>query len=244
MRLAPYRISIPLQLKSYLRLPAYWVPTLLFPVMLYVMFGTGGSGLAADYRMASFVVYGAVGVGFFQFGISIAQDRESHWERYRRTLPSAAGPRILAQIVTAIAFAAAAAVLVIAAANVMSAPTASPARIVGLLVAALFIAIPFAMLGIALGYWTNARSAVAIANLLFLPMAYVGGLWIPPQNLPQRVAEISVFTPTRHAGEIAWAVVGAGAIPLSSVAWLIGYTAVFTVLAYAGYRRDETRRYG
>ncbi len=244
MNLAPYKVSIPLHLKSYLRLPAYWVPTLLFPVMLYIMFGSGGSGSAANRLMASFVVYGVVGVAFFQFGISIAQERESHWERYRRTLPSAAGPRILAQIVTAIAFALAASLLVIVAAHFLSSPTASLPRLAGLLVAALFIAIPFTLLGIALGYWTNAKSAVAVANLLYLPLAYVGGLWIPPQNLPSRVAEISLLTPTRHAGEIAWAIIEGRALPLSSLAWLFGYALVFAMLAYWGYRRDETRRYG
>ena len=70
MMLAPYRLSAQLHLKSLLRLPAYWVPTLLFPVMLYVMFGTGGCGIASDYRMASFVVYGVIGVSLTSSSVS------------------------------------------------------------------------------------------------------------------------------------------------------------------------------
>ncbi len=243
MMLALYRISALLHLKSLLRLPAYWVPTLLFPVMLYIMFGSGDRGIASDYRMASFVVYGVIGVAFFQFGISIAQERESHWERYRRTLPAAVGPRILAQLVSALVFALGAALLVIAAANLLSAPTAGPLRLLGLLVAAFLITIPFTLLGIALGYWTTSKSAVAVANLLYLPLAYLGGLWIPPQGLPQRIAEISPFTPTRQAGEIAWAVIGGSAVPVTSVLWLTGYSILFAALAWWGYRRDERRRY-
>lgn len=238
-----YLTAIRLQLRSLLRLPAYWVPTLLFPVMLFAMFGSGGSGIASDYRMASFVIYGVIGVAFFQFGVSIAQDRESHWERYRRTLPSAAGPRMVSQVITATVFALAAAVLVIGAAFLLSAPTSGAGRILGLLLCAFFMTIPFTLLGIALGYWTTSRSAVAVANLLYLPLAYLGGLWMPPQNLPSGIAALSPFTPTRHAGEIAWAVIAGRDIPMTSAGWLLGYSLLFAVAAYWGYRRDERQRY-
>lgn len=238
-----YRTSIRMQLKSLLRMPAYWVPTLLFPVMLFAMFGSGGRGIASDYRMASFVVYGVIGVAFFQFGISIAQERESHWERYRRTLPASAGPRMVSQIVSALIFAFLAALLVIVAAYVLSAPSAGLARVVSLLMATFLITIPFTLLGIALGYWTTSNSSVAIANLLYLPLAYLGGLWVPPQNLPPGIATLSQLTPTRHAGEIAWATVGGHSVPLSSIACLAGFSMLFAVLAYWGYRRDERQRY-
>ena len=243
MMLAPYRLSAQLHLKSLLRLPAFWVPTLLFPVMLYVMFGTGGRGITSDYRMASFIVYGVIGVAFHQFGVSIAQERESHWERYCRTLPDAVGPRILAQLVSALVFGLGAALLVIAAANLLSSPTAGLLRLLALLVAAFLITIPFTLLGIALGYWTTSKSAVAVANLLYLPLAYLGGLLIPPQGLPQGIAEISPFTPTRQAGDIAWAVIGGSAVPVISIFWLAGYSVLFAALALWGYRRDERQRY-
>ena len=239
----PYLVSTELYLKSLLRLPAYWVPALLFPVMLYAMFGSREAGIAADYAMASFVIYGVIGVALYQFGVAIAQERETHWDRYRRTLPRAVGPRLTAQLAAAVIFALTAAVLVIAAAHVLSAPTVGPERIIGLLIAAFVITIPFTLMGIALGYWTTENSAVAIANLIYLPLAYFGGLWVPPEGLPSAIAAWSPLTPTRQAGEIAWAVVGGRAVPLESVGQLALYAFLFLGLAYWGYRRDEGKRY-
>ena len=238
-----YQKAIWLHLKSLLRLPAYWAPTLIFPVMLYIMFGSGGSGQEADFRMASFVVYAVIGVAFFQFGVSIAQERESHWERYRRTLPGAGGPRIASQIVSALVFALLAAVLVVIAGLFFSEPSIGAERISALLFAAMWVTIPFTFLGIALGYWTTAKSAIAWAQLLYLPMAYAGGLWMPPDRLPSAVAEISRFTPTRHGGEIVWAIVGGYPIPGESIIWLAGFSVVFALIAYNGYQRDERTRY-
>lgn len=238
-----YQIAIWLHLKSLLRLPAYWAPTLIFPVMLYIMFGSGGSGQEADFRMASFVVYAVIGVAFFQFGVSIAQDRESHWERYRRTLPGAGGPRMASQIVSALVFALLAAVLVVIAGMFFSEPSIGAERIFALLFAAMWVTIPFTLLGIALGYWTTAKSAMPMAQLIYLPMAYAGGLWMPPDRLPAAVAEISHFTPTRHGGEIVWAIVSGRSIPGESIIWLAGFSILFALIAYRGYQRDEKQRY-
>ena len=57
--------------------------------------------------------------------------------------------------------------------------------------------VPFAFLGIALGYWAPAEAALPIANLLYLVLAYAGGLWIRPSGLPAAVAAVSPYLPTR-----------------------------------------------
>ncbi len=194
--------------------------------------------------MASFVVYGVIGVAFFQFGVSIAQERESHWERYRRTLPDAVTPRLVAQLASAMVFALLTAILVIVVAHLVSVPTLTVLQVLSLLVATLFVSVPFVFLGIALGYWTNAKSAVAVANLLYLPLAYLGGLWMPPHLLPAGISAISVYTPTRQAGEIVWAIAGGQAIPWASAAMLTAFALAFAALAYLGYQRDEKQRYG
>ena len=39
--------------------------------------------------------------------------------------------------------------------------------------------VPFCTLGLAIGAWVKGRSAVAIVNLIFLPMSMLSGLWNP-----------------------------------------------------------------
>ncbi len=238
-----YKLSILMQLKSLYRMPVYWVPTLLFPVMLFSMFGSGDSGLSADFRMASFVIYGVIGVAFYQFGVSIAQDRESNWERYRRTLPWGFGPQLVSQVFSALIFALLTTTLVIIAALTLSEPTVSLEKIFALLLVSILITPPFTFFGVAIGYWTTSKSAVAVANLFYLPLAYLGGLWMPPDRLPAGISGISQFTPTRHAGEISWAIVGGHEVPVNSIIWLFGFTIIFAFIAYWGYQRDERIRY-
>jgi len=113
-------------LTELLRSPGYWVPTLLFPAMLYSFFGANDRGLAAPFVAASFAAYGVIGVAFYQFGIGIAQERESPWDAYVRTLPAGAGPRIAARVLAALGFAMAAAVLVLLVAAVLAGVTFAP----------------------------------------------------------------------------------------------------------------------
>ncbi len=193
--------------------------------------------------MASFAVFGVIGVALFQFGVSIALDRETYWERYLRTLPGAFGPRMMAQLVNALVFSFLVVVLVILAAILLSEPTLDALSFISLGLWCLLISVPFVLMGIALGYWASSKSAVGIANLLYLPLAYFGGLWTPPDRLPDFAANISPYTPTRNAGEIVWAIVGQQPVPSNAVFWLIGYALAFAIIAYIGYGRDENKRY-
>lgn len=232
-------------LLSYLRTPAYWVPAVIFPAMLYSMFGaSASSGRVASYVMASFCAYAVIGVGFYQFGVSIAQARETNWEKFTRVLPRAFWPKLVALLVSAVFFAIIAVLLVILAAYLFSAPDADILTVARLIMATFIIAVPFVLFGVALGYLVSARAAVPLANMIFLPLAFLGGLWVRPSSMHPVVSEISLYTPTRHAAEVVWAVVGQRDIPAMSVLWLVAYAALFATLAWWGYRRDEATRYG
>lgn len=240
-----YKSHFKTTLLSLFRAPGYWVPTVLFPVMLYSMFGASVSNAAiSSFVMASFCAYAVIGVGFYQFGVSIATDRETSWERFQRVLPNVFWPKLLSRLFAAAVFALIAILLVVAAAEIMAKPSAEFFTVVKMISIALVIVLPFALFGVALGYWTTARSAVPIANMIFLPLAYLGGLWTHPSKLPEIIQQISYYTPTRHSAEILWAVVGKFPVPSESIMWLGGYSVAFAVLAWWGYRRDEARRYG
>ncbi len=240
-----YKSHFKTTLLSLFRAPGYWVPTVLFPVMLYSMFGASLSNAAiSSFVMASFCAYAVIGVGFYQFGVSIAQDRETSWERFQRVLPRVFWPKILSRLFAAGVFALIAILLVVVAAEIMAKPSATAFAVFKMVMVALAIVLPFSLFGVALGYWTSARAAVPIANMIFLPLAYLGGLWTHPSKLPEIIQTISQFTPTRHAAEILWAVIGEFPVPSASIYWLAGYSALFALLAWLGYRRDEANRYG
>ncbi len=114
-----------------------------------------------------------------------------------------------------------------------------------LLAAALALgSIPFAFLGIALGYWASPRGALPLANVLYLVLSFLGALWTTPDHLPRSLSVLSPLVPTRQYGDVLRGAVGGR--PWLPRDWLLlfAWAIVFAVLAVWGYRRDEGRRYG
>jgi len=227
-----------------LRLPAYLVPTLGFPTLFFAIFvAPHVDRTEAPLAMALFAGFAVLGVAFFQFGVGIATERQSPWERYLRTLPLAPGTRFAGRILSALAFGSASAVVLIGTALAITSVALDSGRWLQLAAALLLGAIPFALLGIALGYLTSPRAALPIANVLYLGLSYAGGLWTTPEELPRRIAAISTYLPTRALADALLAAVTPQ--PTSVRPWLIllGYTAFFAAAALWGYRRDEGQRY-
>jgi ABC-2 type transport system permease protein len=229
-----------------LRTPAFWAPTILFPAMLYSFFGSSlpPAGEPSQMAIASFCVYAVVGITFYQFGIGIAQDRENPFDSWLKTLPGSSAPNGMAQVFSAIVFAIIAVGLVLAASTVLAKTTLSAAMTTRLIGYCLIIAIPASLMGLALGFFASGRAAPALANLIFLPLAFLGGLWIPPILMPATIEKISSWTPTRQMAEFAWSAVS-GQVPDTKTFMLFaGYTLVFAALVVFLVRRDRQKRFG
>lgn len=229
------------------RQPGFWVPTVLFPAMLYAFFGAGlaGDGPAAGYAMASFAVYAVLGVGFYQFGVTVAQDRADPFIRWQRLLPGSALAPWIARIAVGMGFSALAMALVLILGKLLGgvilADSTAWLRLIAITLAA---ALPATLMGTALGSLASARAAVPLANLVFLPLAYLGGLWMPPQLLPDTVAAISVWTPTRAMGELAWAALDGRALPQRYLLVLAGWTAIAAAITWWAQARHRKTAFG
>ena len=239
------RANLVFTFRSLLRIPGFWVPTILFPAMLYAFFGAAnaGEGPYAVYAVASFSVYAVLGVAFYQFGVSIAEDRRSAFSVWQSTLPASPVPFWTARLVGALAFSIAAVLLVFLTARLVAGLTLDIGTQMRLLAACLLVGIPATFMGTALGYMASNNSVSAVANLIFLPLAYLGGLWVPPQALPAQINAISQWTPTRHMGEVAWAAVDGRALPADSLTALLGFTIAFVALTWIAYHRDKQLRF-
>lgn len=223
------------------RHPAYIVPTLAFPTLFFLFFAS--NDMNANLRMAGFAGFAAIGVAFFQFGVGIAVERASPWEQYLRTLPVGAVTRLAARVLSAAIFAAAAAGLLVVVAVVTTPVSLEPARWIEFGVVLMVCTVPFALLGIALGYIAPARGALPIANVLYLGLSYAGGLWLRPQRLPTFVERVSRYLPTRALRDVLGAPALGVAIPWRSALALVAFSLFFALSAVIGYRHDEGRRF-
>lgn len=224
------------------RSPGYVIPVILFPTLLYSFFGVQPSQRSpqtASILLASWSAFAVIGIGFFQFGVGIAQSREEKWTAFVRTLPTGASPMIVAQLVTAAIFIVMSITLLWGLAYLTTPINLSIMRHVLLFLALITGVVPFVMMGVTIGFSLPARVAVPIGQLIYLPLSYLGGLWFPPNELPGIVARVSPFMPTRQLGELVWAAVLDGDIPWSSVKGLAAYAIVFAIISAVMWRRDE-----
>jgi ABC-2 type transport system permease protein len=225
------------------RHPAYLVPTLAFPAVFFLFFAAPGGRADADVRMATFAGFAAIGVAFFQFGVGIAAERASPWEAYLRTLPVSSSVRLAARVLSAAVFAAASAAVVAVVAAAVTPVALAPVEWVELAAALVVGTAPFALLGVAIGYWAPPRAALPLANLIYLVLSYAGGLWFRPERLPAPVERVSRLLPTRALADVLAAPAVGSAPPWRPWIALFGFAAAFGALAAWGYRRDEGRRY-
>jgi ABC-2 type transport system permease protein len=227
-----------------LRSPGYLVPTLTLPGLFYFLFeGPDTEVGLVTFLMASYAMWAILGVAFFQLGSGIAEERATAWERFLRSLPLSAAQRLGGRALSAGLFAVAAAAIVIVEAHLINPVSVAAGRwppwIAGLLAGGVVMALA----GIALGYWASPRAATPLATLAWLLLAYLGGLWATPAELPTWAAEASAYLPTRLWGEVTWAAVQGRTASLGDWLGLAAYGAGFALLALWGYRRDEGASY-
>lgn len=232
-----YRLEARNEFLRLLRSPSFALPTLLFPPLFYLLFAVvlnrrGGPEIAA-YLMASYGVFGVMAPGLFGFGVGIALDRERGFLALKRALPAPPGAIVLSRMAMAMLFAAVIA-LVLMAMGATLAGVAFDARQALLLFAVEVLGVlPFCALGLFVGSLVGGQGAPAVVNLIYLPMAFLSGLWIPLKLLPGAIATVAPLWPSYHLAQIAAAVVGAphdGRLPLNAAA-LAGFTLVFFLLA-------------
>ncbi len=106
--------------------------------------------------------------------------------------------------------------------------------------------LPFCAMGLAIGYFAGPNSAPAIVNVLYLPMAFGSGLWLPIQILPEFVQKIALGLPPYHLAQLALKIIDAdsGQSTMLHVSYLSIFTFSCLALARIGYRHDQDRTWG
>ncbi|MDO5610052.1 MAG: ABC transporter permease [Pseudomonadota bacterium] len=226
------------------RTPIFALPTLLFPLVFYIMFGVllnRGSGAAGSYLLATYGVFGVMGAALFGFGASVAMERDNGLLRLRRAMPSPPGAYLIAKLGMAMLFAILISVSLLALAVGLAAVQITPTQALLLVVVNVMGALPFAALGLYIGSLASGNGAVAIINLVFLPMAFLSGLWLPLAMLPGWLATAAPLWPAYHLAQIALKVIGqdAGQPLWLHIGVLLVFSAVFATLARARLARAE-----
>jgi len=225
-----------------LRTPSFALPTLIFPLMFYLLFGVllnRANPDASRYLMASYSVFGVMGPGLFGFGVSLALDRERGLLSLKRALPVPAGAPLAAKMVMAMGFALCIGVLLMLAGRMLGGVQLSLAQMVTLLAIDVLGVLPFCALGLLIGTLVSGSGAPAVVNLVYLPLALLSGLWLPLSVLPPFFGQIAPLWPAWHLGQLALKVVGQdGGHP----AWLHVLVLIVVTAACLGLARRRLQR--
>lgn len=247
-----YRLEIRNELLKTVRMPVFVLAGIMFPLMFYILFGTlygqnevGGLG-GGTYMLATFGAFGVMGVALFGFGVGVATERGQGWMILKRASPMPPLAWFSAKTFMAVLSSSVTVMLLFLAGSLITG-----VRLEALTWAQLYLvlvagAIPFSALGLAFGYLCGPNSAPIVVNLVYMPMGFFSGLWMPLEILPAAIQGIAPWLPAYHFGQLALDVIGASRI--SSIWPSIIYLAVFTIVCTlaAGflYRRNTGKAIG
>jgi ABC-2 type transport system permease protein len=230
-----------------LRTPHYAVPILALPVMFYLLFGSsfgnrGPSG-GGPYLLASYAVFGVVTAALFAFGAGVALERAQGWLLLKRTTPMPVGVYLGAKVLSCMLFGVVIVALLAACAILLGGVHLSLGAWLTLLVIIAVGSIPFCLFGLLIALVVPPSGAPGIVNLINLPLAFAGGLWMPVSSLPRVFQALAPVLPQYHLAQLALGAVGVP--PAGSVAAhgarLVLASVVFGAAAMVAWRRADAR---
>lgn len=221
-----------------LRTPAYTLPTLLFPVMFYVFFGLVMLTGQSLWLLCTFATFGVMGAALFSFGVSIATERAQGWLLLLRASPAPVSAVIAGKAFGAVLFAIIIVVMMSALAAAFGDVRLESGQWLGLAGILTLGALPFCLMGLALGLWLSPNAAPAVLNLVYLPLAFLSGLWIPSTMFPGWLQAVAEWLPPYHLAALALDVTGAKPADwIHSLTVLGAFGLLFAVMTALGWRR-------
>jgi ABC-2 type transport system permease protein len=236
-----------------LRLRIYTASVLSFPLMFYILFGlvlNGKNAIAGmgvpTYMIATYGTFGVIGASLFGTAAGLAADRGLGWLQVKRASPMPPFAYFGAKIIQGMIFSGIVVSLLLVLGITFGGvrmPVWEAAKLLGTLVAG---SLPFSTMGLALGYFVGPNSAPAAINLIYLPMSFASGLWVPYMFLPKVVRQIALALPPFHLSQLALGTVGAGFHQSTAEHWevLIAFTLICLGMARIGFQRDQGKLYG
>jgi ABC-2 type transport system permease protein len=230
-----------------LRIPIAVIGTAVFPALAFLFFVVPQADLlgaeGATQAVISLSVFSLCVGSLFNFGLTIAEAREKPWDPYLRTLPGSGAARIAGHLIATGGMSLLSLLPLLVLGAVLTPATAEPLRILLGIVALAIAALPFALMGVCIGYAMPVKAAIAVIQVLFFALAFGGGLFLPPQMFPGWLDAISHVLPTRQAREAVIWVVQGGEVPVFALVGIAAWVVGLAVLALVLHRRDEGRRF-
>jgi ABC-2 type transport system permease protein len=235
----------------YWRVPTFFIFSMALPVMFYLFFGLPNAHrklpdgtTVGSLVMAHMGAYAVSSILVFNIGIGRANNRAQKLDLLQRATPLPGWIALLADTIGAIALSLVSLLVLFVFASLAGGVELGAADWATLTLRLIAGALPLLGLGLAIGYGSGPNAAPALSNLIYLPMSFASGLFVPLQQLPDFIGRIAPFLPTYHYAQM----VDHGlsktdeTLPVA-VAWLVAWGVVLFGLAARAYRADQARKF-
>lgn len=243
MKILPALHLVQAQWLNLVRTPAYTLPTLLFPVMFYAFFGLLMIPGGALQLLGTFATFGVMGAALFALGVGVATERAQGWLRLLRAAPAPVSAVIIGKVAVAMLFGLVIVVLMSVLAAGFGGVRLQVSQWLGLAGVLALGAVPFCLMGLAFGLWLSPNAAPAVLNLVYLPLGFLSGLWIPAHQFPHWLRSVAEWLPPYHLAALAQQVLGVRDADVGVALLHLGAFSLLCLLAAAaGWRRLDGLR--
>jgi ABC-2 type transport system permease protein len=201
-----FREEFRCELRKLVRDPAFVLPSLGFPIAFFLLFGVmlpfAKTDSARWIVMANYAGFAVLASSLFAASLPLARERETGVYALKRTTPLTGSQFLSAKLLAAALFAtiSASAVFLLACACYGFVPDVLV--ILAFVFNCLLTGSACASLGLLIGSYFRVNAASVLVNLVFMPMAFLGGLAMPLQVMPKIVQQGAIALPSFHIGEL------------------------------------------
>jgi ABC-2 type transport system permease protein len=228
------------------RARAFSIATIGFPVMFYVLFGVVGDrtgGPHARYMLAGYACFGLIGSALFGVGVGMAGERGQGWLELKRSSPMPPPAYLFAKALTAGAFGLIILCVLTSIGLAFGGLHLTRGEFAHMALVAWLGSLPFAAMGMLLGLTMPAAAATGIVNLIYLPLSYCSGLWIPLPYLPHWIQKIAPASPMYHLVQLMQSSFHDGyrmqGTATGHILWLTAFTLAMLGGGWAVFQRAE-----
>ena len=220
-----------------------------FPVLFYLLFtrvltGTTGVDPAAEaFGMVSIAAFGAIGASL-SGAVRVAMERTNGWTRQLRVTPLPSVAYVTTKVASGYLTAVPPIALVMVVAFVVNGVSLPVTTWLAIFIALAVGAIPFAALGVLIGYVFEESTAQLVFTISYVGLAVLGGLWTPISAFPDTLATLARLTPSYHYANLGWTALAGQPLDVTDVVVLAIYALAFVAILAWRYRVSEQKARG
>lgn len=220
-----------------------------FPVVFYMLFlgnhrsgqVVGGTVPWRTYLMVSMCSFGALVTALNAGGTRLAGERSTGWSRQLRVTPLPSWSYVAVKVTVSMLVVLPVLVLVEVVGTTFGGVTLGLSTWIELTALMWITALPFAVLGVLIGFVVNADTAYPVVTVLMFVLGYFGGLFTPVTEMPSALRTTAQTLPSFHDASL-----GLGLLSrqgLGAVHWLVLglYAVAMGVVIVWTHRREEAR---